>query len=249
MARHEEFRPANPTSKYFDWDQISQSFSYWDTSLETPARVPSSLPFKFLVLRQRAVVMGFTEDDNKDRIYSNEVKETQLGISEFNVRTKERVIARGLWKNIKKAVNEAGGNYCKIIHAVSSEGAVICIRIKGSSLLSWGQSVGLRKYEERLRDEFVMVDGFDQGDFQGTPYSFPTFSFAGTLTSAQNKKADELDKQLDRYYDYIATEKANRQAQSHIQQLAAPQPQAPSVRMPAPPELFVPEGMDDDLPF
>lgn len=243
MARHEEFRPANPTAKYYVWDQLLQTFSFWDTSLETPARVPSALPFKFLVLRQRAVIMGFTEDESKDRIYSNEVKESDLGRSEFSVRTKERVIARGLWKNIKKEVNEIGGSYCKIIHAASSDGEVICIQIKGNGLLSWGNLVGLRKNEERLRDEFVMVDGFDQADFQGTPYSFPTFTFAGSLTAAQNKKADELDKQLDRYYDFIAAEKSNRQSQP---QPAAPQAQP--ARMPAPPELFVRET-DDDLPF
>jgi hypothetical protein len=256
MARYEESRASNPTAKYLDWDQHEQSFSYWDAGLETPARVPVNLPFKFVVIRQRAVIMGFTNDENKDRIYSNELAETDLGFREFNVRTKEGAIACGLWRNIKQQVKENGGSFCKIIHAVC-EGEIVCIRVKGSGLLSWGSTVGSLKNRDRIPDEFITVTGFEEGDWNNEKYTYPIFDFAGSLNVTQNKRVDELDAKLDKYYNFVAQEQAKRVAQSPQTQVPAPyqkplaaqqQPARNLMPTPAPADLFVPDG-DDDLPF
>jgi hypothetical protein len=250
MSRREEYRPHNPTEKYYDWDQVERSFSYWDAT--AAARVPAKLPFKFLVLRQRAVIMGFTEDESKDRIFSNEVKERDLGWAEFNVRTKNYPIAKGTWKNIKDLVKKYGGSYYKVIHAVSAEGEIICIRIKGNGLLSWGNSVGTRKNEERLFDEYVAAIGFEEGDFEGRTYTYPTFAFSGPLTPSQSKKADNLHETLTKYYEFLEKEKLENQRSSPSTQPVAAnvQQSAPQRSLPTPPpiELFVSEG-DDDLPF
>lgn len=258
MARYEEKRATNPTAKYLDWDQHEQSFSYWDANLETPARVPVNLPFKFVVIRQRVVIMGFTNDENKDRIYSNEIQDSRIGFDVFNVRTKDGVIAKGVYKDIKNVVNQNGGRLCKVIHAVC-ENEIVCIRVKGNGLTSWINTVGTKKNSERLPDEFIIVKGFEEGEYNGEFYTYPVFDFAGSLNVTQNKKVDDLDKKLDKYYFDLSEEQSRRASQiaSQIvhaeipQAVQKPAPQQPRNLMPAaaPADLFLADGNDDDLPF
>lgn len=239
MSRRDEFKPSNPTKKYYDWSQEENSFTHYDS--ESKTRIPVPSPFRFVVLRQRAAIMGFTED-KKERIFSNAINERE-GNRVFDVRTKDAGIAKGLWKEIKDQVRDAGGSYCKIIHAMDEKGEVVCIRIKGNSLFSWGESVG--RNEERQIDEWICTDSFKEKEFNKEMHSYPEFRFNGSLSAEQVDLVDSVYARLESYFNTAQEEKKSNSNSGNSQ--TSHQSNATSNQSKGADSYQVDE--DDDLPF
>lgn len=189
----------NPTSKFLEWKSNNKSFSYYDK--ETKQNVEVKLPITFIVLEEYHCIKGFSDSDQTG-IYSNEV--LQIGTEEMEVRSyKGRIIAKGLYKDIKGAVNSAGGNYHKSIYAVTKEGELINISLKGAAVSKWSKLVEKGAWK-RLSDEWISIESAEDHKKGMVKYSTPNFVFNTSLSENEFKtvkaKATELENYLTTYF-------------------------------------------------
>jgi len=189
----------NPTSKFLEWKSNNKSFAYYDK--ETKQNVEVKLPITFIVLEEYHCIKGFSDSDQTG-IYSNEV--LQIGTEELEVKTfKGRIIAKGLYKDIKGAVNAAGGNYHKSIYAVTKEGELINISLKGAAVSKWSKLVEKGAWK-RLSDEWISIESAEDHKKGMVKYSTPNFVFNTSLSENEFKtvkaKATELENYLTTYF-------------------------------------------------
>ena len=189
----------NPTSKFLEWKSNNKSFAYYDK--ETKENVEVKLPITFIVLEEYHCIKGFSDSDQTG-IYSNEV--LQIGTEEMEVRSyKGRIIAKGLYKDIKGAVNAAGGNYHKSIYAVTKEGELINISLKGAAVSKWSKLVEKGAWK-RLSDEWISIESAEDHKKGMVKYSTPNFVFNTSLSENEFKtvkaKATELENYLTTYF-------------------------------------------------
>ena len=190
----------NPTSKFLEWKSNNKSFAYYDK--ETKENVEVKLPITFIVLEEYHCIKGFSDSDQTG-IYSNEV--LQIGTEEMEVRSyKGRIIAKGLYKDIKGAVNAAGGNYHKSIYAVTKEGELINISLKGAAVSKWSKLVEKGAWK-RLSDEWISIESAEDHKKGMVKYSTPNFVFNTSLSENEFKtvkaKATELENYLTTYFE------------------------------------------------
>lgn len=235
MARQDEFQAQSPVQLYYDWRSDENSFCYYDK--EADSRVAAGIPFKFLVLKQMVSVTG-VHPSTKVGIYSNQVKYTTK--EELTVRYQDGTdLAKGYWKDIKDLVKQNGGHYTKIIYGMDVDGVIICIRIRGEALLSWGHIVG--KNEKRQFDEWILNDDYESKVYDEKPYSVPSFKFGGSVSVEDFKKSDEAHDLLVAYF-------SGKQSAAPTKSTSSPHAM-PTSGPPA--DLFVTQSQDDsdDLPF
>ena len=192
----------NPTSKFLEWKSNNKSFSYYDK--DNKQNVEVKLPLTFMVLEEYHKISGFSDADQTG-IYSNEV--LQIGTEEMEVRTfKGRIIAKGLYKDIKGAVNAAGGNYHKSIYAVTNEWELINISFKGACVSEWSKFVEKGAWK-RLADEWVSIEGANDHQKGMVKYSTPNFAFNISLSDAEyetvKEKATQLEEYLSKYFNKV----------------------------------------------
>jgi len=199
FLKREVTKTTNPTSKFLEWKSNNKSFSFFNKELKQNVEV--KLPLTFIVLEEYHCIKGFSDSDQTG-IYSNEV--LQIGTEELEVRThKGRIIASGIYKNIKGAVNAAGGNYHKSIYAVTKEGELINISLKGAAVSKWSKLVEKGAWK-RLSDEWISIESAEDHKKGMVKYSTPNFVFNTSLSDAELKmvqaKATELENYLTTYF-------------------------------------------------
>ena len=199
FLKREVTTTTNPTSKFLEWKSNKKSFSFFDK--ETKENVEVKLPLTFIVLEEYHCIKGFSDSDQTG-IYSNEV--LQIGTEEMEVKTfKGRIIAKGKYKDIKGAVNAAGGNYHKSIYAVTKEGELINISLKGAAVSKWSKLVEKGAWK-RLSDEWISIESAEDHKKGMVKYSTPNFVFNTSLSDAEFKiveaKATELENYLTTYF-------------------------------------------------
>ena len=199
FLKREVTTTTNPTSKFLEWKSNKKSFSFYNKELKQNEEV--KLPLTFMVLEEYHKISGFSDADQTG-IYSNEV--LQIGAEEMEVRTfKGRIIAKGKYKDIKGAVNAAGGNYHKSIYAVTKEGELINISFKGACVSEWSKFVEKGAWK-RLADEWVSIESANDHKKGMVKYSTPNFVFNTSLSENEFKtvkaKATELESYLTTYF-------------------------------------------------
>lgn len=198
FLKREVTKNSNPTSKFLEWKSNNKSFSYYDK--ENKQNVEVKLPLTFLVLEEFHTIKGFSDSDQTG-IYSNEI--LQISAEEFEVKTfKGRIISKGTYSDIKGSVNAAGGNYHKSIYAVTKEGDLINISIKGAAVSKWSQFTEKGAWK-RLTNEWVTIEDAEDHKKGMVSYSTPNFKFNTSLTDYEFKiveaKANELESYMDGY--------------------------------------------------
>lgn len=193
-----EQKSTNPTSKFMEWKSNNKSFSYYDK--ENKQNVEVKLPLTFLVLEEYHTIKGFSDADQTG-IYANEI--LHISAEEFEVKTfKGRVIAKGVYSDIKQVVNSAGGNYNKSIYAVTKDGELINISFKGAAVSKYSQFTEKGAWK-RLKDEWVTIEDAEDHKKGMVAYSTPNFKFNTSLTDYEFKiveaKANELEAYMDGY--------------------------------------------------
>jgi len=235
MSRHDETigRMPNPSQFFLEWNNEKQSFCYY--SKDTEERIAFPLPFKFVALKFASTITGYDEVQKKG-IYANEVIDTRY--EHFRVAYRDGgIIGSGLYADIKDELKSAGGRFTKSIYAMTPKGVVVNIRIKGSAMISFG---AIEKFGGRWKDEYIQVSQFETREHEGEPYTVPIFTFAGTLSPADAKKADDAYKLVKEYFNSKPAQASNaRPAQQHP--AATPAPQVPAA--------IAANDNDDDLPF
>ena len=182
FLKREVTTTTNPTSKFLEWKSNNKAFFVYDK--EAKQNVEVKLPLTFIVLEEYHKISGFSDSDQTG-IYSNEV--LQIGTEELEVKTfKGRIIAKGIYKDIKGAVNSAGGNYHKSIYAVTKEGELINISLKGAAVSKWSKLVEKGAWK-RLSDEWVTIESAEDHKKGMVKYSTPNFVFNTSLSEAEFK--------------------------------------------------------------
>jgi len=205
------------------------------------------LPFRFLALKFVNSITGYDEQ-RKTGIFSNEVFDPRY--EHFRVSGRDgSVIATGLYADIKEDLKRLGGKFTRSIYAITPKGAIVNIRLKGGQIVNFGT---IEKFGNRWRDEWIQVTNFDikswkDGD-QDKEYTVPIFSFAGTLTDADEKRADDAYKLIKDYFD---SKPAAVSRNSYTPQPTPAATPAPATAMPAAATSSIPfsAGANDDLPF
>lgn len=195
MSRKSEFQSnnPNPATKFLEWKSNDKCFSFWDR--DTSKNIEIKLPFRFLVLKEMHTVKGWN-DASESRIYSNEVK--FIGKEELTVKSfKGGEIAKGLYKEIKSKVKDAGGVYHKSLYIMTEAGEIINLAIKGSAAGEWGEFT--QKSRSRLFDEWITVADADDRKKGATKYSVPVFKYDSSLSKQEGDLADERYKVLQDY--------------------------------------------------
>ena len=206
FIKREVTKNSNPTSKFLEWKSNNKSFSYYDK--ENKQNVEVKLPLTFLVLEEFHTIKGFSDADQTG-IYANEI--LQISAEEFEVKTfKGRVIAKGVYSDIKQVVNSAGGNYNKSIYAVTKEGDLINISFKGAAVSKWSQFTEKGMWK-RLKDEWVTIEDAEDHKKGMVAYSTPNFKFNTSLTDYEFKIVEARANELEFYMDgYLAKDEPTK---------------------------------------
>ena len=197
-------KSTNPTTKFLEWKSNNKSFSFYNKELKQNVEV--KLPLTFLVLEEYHTIKGFSDADQTG-IYANEI--LQISAEEFEVKTyKGRIISKGNYSDIKQAVNAAGGNYYKSIYAVTKDGELINISIKGAAVSKWSQFTEKGMWK-RLKSDWVTIEGAEQHQKGMVSYSTPNFKFNTSLTDYEFKMVEAKANELEAYMDgYLAKDVA-----------------------------------------
>ena len=115
MARG-DVQITNPSQKWFSWSGSTGTLSYYDKEKKENIKVET--PFTFLLLDIFTTVKGYNEDA-KQGIYSNEVKDTTKQI--LTVRCGKEIVAKGLYQEIKEKVVALGGGYAQSCYIAYKE--------------------------------------------------------------------------------------------------------------------------------
>ena len=206
FLKRPEQKSTNPTSKFLEWKSNNKSFSFYNKELKQNEEV--KLPLTFLVLEEYHTIKGFSDADQTG-IYSNEI--LQISAEEFEVKTfKGRIISKGTYSDIKGAVNAAGGNYHKSIYAVTKEGDLINISIKGAAVSKWSQFTEKGAWK-RLTNEWVTIEDAEDHKKGMVAYSTPNFKFNTSLTDYEFKIVEAKANELESYMDgYLAKDEATK---------------------------------------
>lgn len=195
MSRRDEFKKENPNPavRFLEWKSEKKCFDFYDRDSEK--RVDVKLPFRFLVLKEMHTVKGW-HDASESAIYSNEVK--FIGSDEVNVRSfKGGNIAKGLYKDVRNKIQDAGGYYVKSIYLMTESNEIWNIQLKGSAVSEWSEFT--KKSRSRLFDEWVIVESADERKKGAVNYTVPVFKYNTSLSSDEGVKADEVYNTLDLY--------------------------------------------------
>ena len=191
-----ETKPTSPISKYLEWKSNDKCFSYYDK--EKKENIKVQIPLEFIVLEEYHTVKGFSDSDQTG-IYSNEV--LQISAEEMEVKTfKGRVIAKGIYNEIKQTVNSAGGTYHKSMYIITKDNELLNLSFKGAVVGKWSKFTEKGQFK-RLKSEWVKIETVEDHKKGMVSYSTPNFEFSKKITT---KDVNNIMPLVNEFTDYIA---------------------------------------------
>lgn len=186
---------STPVTKYLSWKSNDKAFAYYDK--QEKKNVVVELPIKFLFLEHYHTVKGWN-DASESGIYSNEVY--SIGKEPLTVKAfKGGEIGKGLYKEIKENVKNAGGVYHRSIYAMLPDGELINIQLKGSGVKAYSDFYNDNNH--LLDNQWIEVDKAIDGKKGAVKFSTPNFKIGGTITKEEDKLANECANTLQTYMD------------------------------------------------
>ena len=151
-------KASNPIKFWLSWKGDVGQFQYWDG--EKNVLVDN---VELFVLDRKSTVTGWNET-NQSRIFANAVRNLN---EELVVRTKNKQIAKGLWKDIKETVNQAGGNFTVNLYALtrldnSEDLEPVCVQLDKSCLKSWTDFTEKYKLWQIYEGKLTITRGEEQ---------------------------------------------------------------------------------------
>jgi len=184
-----------PVTKYLNWKSNDKCFSYYDK--EKGENVKVELPLKFLFLEHYHTVKGWN-DASESGIYSNEVY--SIGKEELNVKAfKGGDIAKGLYKENREKIVNAGGVYHRSVYAMLPDGDLVNFQLKG---------IGVKAYSDFYNDNnhlldnrWIEINSAKEGKKGAVKFSSPEFTIGDNITKAEDKMANDCAGILQSYMD------------------------------------------------
>ena len=209
-----EKKSSNPATKFLEWKSNDKCFAYYDKTKGENVQVP--LPLKFVILEHYHTVRGWN-DASESGIYSNEVLFT--GSEELEVKAfKGGLIAKGVYKEIKHKVNEAGGKYHRSIYAVTNELEIINISLKGASVREYSDFMSNNGDDSIFTKNWIEVKDVIEGKKGAVKYTSPKFSVGPKIKDASKLQpfADTLQEYMIEYHNKGTNERVNSKVDEYI---------------------------------
>jgi hypothetical protein len=207
-----EERAKNPAEMFLEWKSALKSFVYYDKEKKENVSIPTDT--KFIVLDQLSTVTGF-DDTYGTGYWSNEVRyvgNEELAVCVWDTKSKgKRVLAKGLWKDIKGSV---GAKYAKSIYCmakIDGEYKLINLKVSGASLTAWIKFTEEAGGDSALYGETVVgIKEIATGKKGAVTYHYPIFEVASKkLSQEAMDQAQDMDKRLQSYLDsYLGHEES-----------------------------------------
>ena len=198
-----EGKTSNPATKFLQWKSNDKCFAYYDKEKGENVQVP--LPFKFQFLEHFSTIKGWN-DASETGIYSNEIMFTSK--EELDVKTFKGVeIAKGLYKDIRSKVRDAGGKYHRSVYVLNEDGNIVNIQMKGAVVSAYSvfmdgdSKTGIKGHKHLIENNWVVVNKFQELKKGATKYSVPIFEVGSVFTDSEFKIANEKYKEIENYFD------------------------------------------------
>lgn len=211
----------NPAKKFLHWKSNDKNFEYYDkTQKDNPnkGKVRVEIPLKLLFLEHYSTVKGWS-DSADSGIWSNEVYNSFN--SELEVKNSNGTICKGLYKDNKALINNAGGKFYKSIYCMTEDGEIINLQLKGACIggikkeksttkedvNGWSTFYGgdkkrkIKGNSHLLDNQWFEINEVREGKSGSVKYSIPFFEVGEVLTKKENELANQAVKSLQTYMD------------------------------------------------
>jgi hypothetical protein len=206
-------KSSNPSTRFMEWNSAKKTFTYYDKQLSE--RVDVKLPVKFVLINEYSKVGGW-DSVSDSKIVSNEVenRNTQaITVKTFDkkdasgkVLSKSRVIASGMYNEIKDAVGKAGCDFYASIYVMLEDGSIANIALKKSALSSWINFNSL--VGSRVNNQWIQVSKSIDKKTGAINYSVPEFEIGSVFKKEEMALVEGATQTLKAYMDeYFATSK------------------------------------------
>ena len=191
-----EKKSSNPAKKFLQWKSDEKCFSYYDKETEKDVKI--ELPLNIVILEHYHTVKGW-HDKSESGIYSNEV--FSIGSDEVEVKAfKGGLIAKGLYKEIKSQIKDAGAHYSRSIYAVTNDLEIINISLKGSGVSAYSDFI--KDFGDNNFDKhWVKISGAKEMKKGKVRYSVPVFEKGAKIKDKSKLMpfAEELSEYMQEY--------------------------------------------------
>lgn len=192
MSRSNPTQTNSPITRKFEWNGQVGNIKYYDKQLKENVQV--ELPFLFIVLDDKHTITGFS-DSAGSGIWSNNISDFS---EELTVRTKNGVIAKGQYTEIREKVKMMGGRYASatfIAYKDAGELKIGVLELKGAAVNSW---IDFKK-DNNVNEIAVNITSAVEGKKGSIRYFTPLFT-ANRISDETDEKAIELDKELQSFF-------------------------------------------------
>jgi len=140
MSYFEQDTITTPVSKYIKWSGATGKFSYWDKENQKEVELPKSI--KFIKIAERTTIKGYSEAEESG-IFANEVKYTSKEPLTAKTFKNNKILAEGLYKDIKDKIKTQGAKYCKSVYAYNVDtDELVNFQLYGSGFMPYDSNLG-----------------------------------------------------------------------------------------------------------
>lgn len=225
----------SPVKKYLTWSSDEKGFKVREPENSSKSTLP--LPVKFIHYDEFSTIKGWDEP-NKTGIYCNEVKSTKT--EPLTVRTKHKVIAEGLYQDVKAKANAAGAFYHVSLYAELG-GDIVNFAFKASALGAWSKFC--EDNRKKFLTNYIKVVGSKEEKNGIVKYHIPVFEIGDEIEPEVSASSDKNYDELVAYFKQLKAKHSDQQVQE----------QQPEPIMPPAQDAFTPafdEPADSsELPF
>jgi len=192
MSRSNQNKLFNPCDIWLNWNAENGTVVYHRDNKTTALK----FPFKLIVLDQLSAIGGWHKK-TKSAIYSNQIKDVKS--TPLTVRTRNEILARGLFSEISIPMYAIGGQFNLYIYAAvrAKTGMnIAALRLKGASLGEW--NIFSKKNKKSLLKKAILITGSREAGNEKHKFRNPIFELA-TIAPEEDKRAIELDIILQEY--------------------------------------------------
>lgn len=199
---------SNPAKRFLQWKSTEKAFEYYNK--ETSEKVKLELPLRVLFLEHYHTVKGWSDSANSG-IWSNEVY--SIAKESLEVKSKNGTIAKGIYKENRTAIRDAGGVYHRSIYAMIETGEIINIQLKGAVIGGLNKETSATKKEvsgysdfyndnnHLLDNQWIDIKTFAEGKKGAVKFNIPVFEVGEVISKEDNELANEAVKLLQEHMD------------------------------------------------
>lgn len=206
----------NPSKKFLEWKSNDKCFQFYDKELKE--KVTVELPLKVLFLEHYHTVKGWSDSANSG-IWSNEVY--SIGREEIEVKNSNGVICKGIYKDNRTQIVNAGGKYHRSVYCMGENGDILNLQLKGaviggldaetsvdgkihfgwSTFYSGDKKKNIKGVSHLLDNQWIEINGFAEGKKGAVKYTIPKFEVGNNITPEENELANIAVEKLQTYMD------------------------------------------------